>query len=152
METKTIQQAENIDRQRLGSALFQAVMMSKTILIVDDEVSMTHMLNLIFKKKGYNVITTTDPHQVVSILDRTTPDLIILDYMMPGLNGVRLCEILRSRPQTRRTPIFMLSALNDLTVIHDCRVAGANDYFTKDEMATRLIQEVQRLVGASEVA
>lgn len=126
--------------------------MSKVILVVDDEVSMTHMLDRIFNRKGYRVLTTTDPHQVHSILDQLTPDLIILDYMMPELNGVELCEMVRSRSDTRWTPVFMLSALNDLSVIQESRQAGANDYFTKDEMATRLVQEVLRMVGESSVA
>jgi DNA-binding response OmpR family regulator len=121
--------------------------MNKTILVVDDEVSMTHMLNVILRKKGYDVLTTTDPHQVAGILEEVTPDLIILDYMMPGLNGIRLCEMVRERSNTQQTPVFMLSALNDLTVIRESRKAGADDYFTKDELATRLVQEIQRRIN-----
>ncbi|MBL8134649.1 MAG: response regulator [Anaerolineae bacterium] len=120
--------------------------MSRIILVVDDELSMTHMLNLILRKKGFEVLVTTDPLQVEGILDSTTPDLIILDYMMPGLDGIRLCRRIRDRLDTRQTPIFMLSALSDVQVIRDSRAAGADEYFTKDELATRMMHEINRRI------
>ncbi|MBK8020286.1 MAG: response regulator [Chloroflexi bacterium] len=131
---------------RSHQEILKAGAMEKVILVVDDEVSMTHMLNLILRKKGFKVLTTTDPHQVDSILNSIVPDLIILDYMMPGINGIRLCKMIRERLDTRHTPIFMLSALNDLEVIRDSRAAGADEYFTKDELATRMMREIVRRI------
>jgi len=72
-----------------------------------------------------------------------------MDYMMPRINGVQLCQSLRALPVTETTPIFMLSALNDLAIIAECRKAGADDYFTKDEMTGRLVEQVDLRLRAA---
>ncbi len=123
--------------------------MTHTILVIDDEVSMIHILGIIFGKRGYNVISATDPQLVESMVLECAPDLIILDYMMPRINGVQLCMSLRALPVTQTTPIFMLSALNDLGIITECRKAGADDYFTKDEMNGRLVEQVDLRLRAA---
>ncbi|MDZ4771403.1 MAG: response regulator [Chloroflexota bacterium] len=118
--------------------------MNKTILVVDDEITISKMLSLLLRKHGYDVIATIDPLKADSILDVVTPALIILDYMMPEMSGIELCRQLRRRTDTRDTTIFMLSALNDLAIIRESRDVGIDAYFSKDEMTGRLLEAIEQ--------
>lgn len=115
--------------------------MSK-IMIVDDDKQATTLLEKILSAEGYESITVNDSSQAVQIAKSTNPDLFLLDLMMPDPDGFKLCRILRSDPHFSRTPIIIISALDD----SDSRVvaygAGANDYLTKpfhiDELSLRI--------------
>jgi two-component system, OmpR family, phosphate regulon response regulator PhoB len=117
--------------------------MNKTILVVDDENNISTLLSGVLRRRGYEVISTTDPLKVESILDVVNPALIILDYMMPGLNGLDLCRRLRQRASTQHIPIYMLSAMSDTSVMRESRAAGIDEYFSKDEMTGRLMHMVE---------
>jgi DNA-binding response OmpR family regulator len=86
----------------------------------------------------------------LDLLDNTTPDLIILDLMMPGMDGVELCRRVRAREQTADTPILMLSALNDAENIKRALAAGATDYLSKLTPHREVLTKVNNLLGTGQ--
>jgi CheY-like chemotaxis protein len=104
------------------------------IVLVDDDAVMLTLTETFLKRKGYAVAKAQSAAAVFEMLETLTPDLMILDIMMPGTNGIELCHQLRSRAQTRQTPIIILSARNDMETIDACFHAGANAYLTKADV------------------
>jgi len=105
--------------------------MKKLIMLVDDESGMLDLVGLILQRQGYSVLKARDGLTALALLESSTPDLFILDVMMPDMNGIDLCRHIRSRPQTAETPIVMLSARTDLETKRQSFEAGANLYLSK---------------------
>src|SRR5258707_14862961 len=84
--------------------------MNASIMIVEDEEALTLLLRYNLETQGYEVETITRGDEADTRLKEGTPDLIILDWMLPGLSGIELCRRLRARPGTRQLPIIMLTA------------------------------------------
>jgi DNA-binding response OmpR family regulator len=124
--------------------------MSKQILLVDDEVVMLALLGMTMKRGGFTVIEAESAMMALDLLETTTPDLIILDLMMPGIDGVELCRRLRAREQTADTPVLMLSALNDAENIKRALAAGATDYLSKLTPHREVLTKVNNLLGTSQ--
>ena len=82
------------------------------ILIVDDVVSNVLLLKVLLKNLNYQIATANDGLQALSAVETEKPDLILLDVMMPGLNGFEVAEKLKENPETRDIPIIFLTALN----------------------------------------
>lgn len=117
--------------------------MRKKVLVIDDEMVMRSLIAINMRRSGYTVVDTDNYAQALDYLDSTTPDLIILDIMMPGMNGVELCRRIRSRPNTTETPIIVFSALGDETTIKNAFAAGANRYLHKMNLWGELMTMVQ---------
>ena len=83
---------------------------SATILAVDDEPEALDVLRALFVVEGYEFLQAADSAQALALIHERQPDLLILDYMMPGMSGIELCEYLRSDPETADIPIVMYSA------------------------------------------
>jgi DNA-binding response OmpR family regulator len=115
--------------------------MSK-IMIVDDDVQATTLLEKILAVEGYASVTVNESAKAIQIARKTNPDLFLLDLMMPDPDGFKLCRALRADPYFSKTPIIIITALDD----NDSRVvafgAGASDYLSKpfhiDELALRI--------------
>lgn len=122
--------------------------MNRAIMVVDDEENISRMLGIFLRRLGYDVISVTDPLTVESRLEAITPALFIIDYMMPGLNGVELANRLRQHPECKHTPMFMLTALADPRILREAMDADFDNYFTKGEMTNRLIDEIDKLFHA----
>jgi DNA-binding response OmpR family regulator len=130
-------------RSIAGFLVRECLFMRATILLIDDDVRITTILGLLLRKRGYDVLSTTDPRKVSAILDVITPSLIIIDYMMPEINGIQLTRTLRQRADLHHVPIYMLSSLHDLNLISQSINAGVNAWFTKDEMTGRLLTSIE---------
>lgn len=124
--------------------------MSKQIMLVDDEVVMLALLGMTMKRGGFTVIEAESAKMALDLLENTTPDLIILDLMMPGMDGVELCRRIRAREQTASTPVLMLSALNDADSLKRALAAGANDYLSKLTPHREVLTKVHGLLGTSQ--
>ncbi len=124
--------------------------MSKQIMLVDDEVVMLALLGMTMKRGGFTVIEAESAVMALDLLEKTTPDLIIADLMMPGIDGVELCRRIRARDETADTPVLMLSALNDAENIKRALAAGANDYLSKLTPHREVLARVHHLLGTTQ--
>src|SRR5690554_6243094 len=103
----------------------------KRILVVDDEIGALTLIGIMLERGGFEVLKAKDAEQALVVLEHDTPDLIILDVMMPGMDGIELCRVLRERPNTVETPILILSARGDAKSVMAGMEAGASDYLPK---------------------
>lgn len=101
-----------------------------TILIIDDEVMTVQMLTALLKIIGHDSIGANTATQALSMLQSTTPDAILLDIMLPDVNGLQLCYELRANPRIMHTPILMISATAP-PLIEEAKAAGASGYLVK---------------------
>ena len=120
--------------------------MSSKILIVDDDVDSLNLIGLMLKRQGYEVIGANAGNQGIAKATNEIPDLIILDVMMPDMNGYEVCKRLRSNPSTEAIPIIMFTAK---TLIDDKVAgfeAGADDYLTKPTHPAELSERIKNLL------
>ncbi len=120
----------------------------QTILIVDDEPTARTMLRLILVRAGYRVVEAVDGRDALDKFLQTAVDLILLDVMMPGIDGIEVCERIRANEKTavssRSTlPIIMLSAKTDSLSIRRGLSAGADEYLTKPISPSILLSHLQ---------
>lgn len=111
-------------------------------MIVDDDHGIRQLLGLTLQKAGYDVIHAEGGEQALALIQFRRPDLIIADVMMPGMDGVELCQHIRERAETAHIPILLLSARSDETTIQAGMQAGANVYLTKPILPSRLMAEI----------
>jgi len=88
----------------------------KKILVVDDEMDVTELLAYHLKAKGFLVETVNNPNRSVGLARTFLPDLVILDVMMPELNGIQICRMLRADPKLKRVPVIFLTAKAEETI------------------------------------
>jgi DNA-binding response OmpR family regulator len=119
-----------------------------TVLIVDDDYSALSLMGIMLDREGFSPVKALDAHEALASLASATPDVIVLDLLMPGIDGVRLATILRQRSDTSQTPILMLSSLNDADNVKRAMVAGATDYLHKPILHNELIAKVRALLKA----
>jgi len=101
------------------------------IIVVDDDKTSTTLFEQVLLMSKYEVITLNESWKTLETVIAEKPDLIILDLMMPEPDGFKVCRMLRADPQFRRTPIVIVTALNDLDSQLVAMGAGANDYLVK---------------------
>jgi DNA-binding response OmpR family regulator len=117
--------------------------MPEKILVVDDEISLQETLSYNLKRQGYEVETVGDGPSALETARRIKPDLLILDIMLPGMDGIEVCRILR---QEMSTPVLMLTARDDeIDRIVGLEV-GADDYLTKPFSMRELLARVKALL------
>ena len=117
------------------------------VLLIDDDADLLQLATVIFKKEGAQVITARDGMEGVSKLFTHHPDLIILDVMMPGMNGFEVCERIR---QVSDTPLIMLTALNHEQEMLRGLEAGADDFLSKPFNADILLARARTVLRRSE--
>ena len=101
------------------------------IIVVDDDKTSTTLFEQVFLMYKYDVVTINESAKTLETAIAEKPDLIILDLMMPQPDGFKVCRMLRADPQFRRTPIVIVTALNDLDSKLVAMGAGASDYLVK---------------------
>jgi two-component system, OmpR family, phosphate regulon response regulator PhoB len=120
--------------------------MNASILIVEDEEALTLLLRYNLETQGYNVETIARGDDADTRLKERIPDLVILDWMLPGLSGIELCRRLRARPETRQLPIIMLTARGEESERVRGLSTGADDYIVKPFSVPELIARVAALL------
>ena len=127
--------------------------MATTVLLVEDDRNITELLQLYLEKEGYRVLTAPDGRQGLEVFRKESPDLVLLDVMMPVMDGWETCRILRSESQV---PIVMLTAKGETDDKVQGLKAGADDYITKPfemrEVLARLEAILRRTGTASSSA
>jgi DNA-binding response OmpR family regulator len=120
--------------------------MSK-ILIIDDEPELVKAIEVRLKANGYEVETAYDGEQGIKKAEEFRPDLIILDIVMPKLNGYEVCKILKSKQDTRNIPILVLTASQQRELEKKCLALGAKVALMKPFETEELLLLVKQLLG-----
>ena len=123
----------------------------KRILVVDDEIGALTLIGIMLERGGFEVLKAKDADQALAVLELETPDLIILDVMMPGMDGIELCRVLRQRSDTSYLPILILSARGDAKSVMSGMDAGASDYLPKPILHHDLVAKVRRMLDLDPV-
>ncbi|MBV9347066.1 MAG: phosphate regulon transcriptional regulator PhoB [Pseudolabrys sp.] len=123
--------------------------MSAKILIVEDEEPLITLLRYNLEAEGYEVDTAMRGDEGETKLRETTPDLVVLDWMLPGLSGIELCRRLRARPETKQIPIIMLTARGEESEKVRGLATGADDYIVKPFSVPELLARVRALLRRS---
>jgi two-component system alkaline phosphatase synthesis response regulator PhoP len=117
------------------------------ILVVDDEVYILHILDFILGAEGYDVVTATNGEQALQKVREEKPDLVILDIMMPKLDGYETCRMIKNDAATQQIPVILLTAKGREVDQKLGREVGASDYITKPFSPNKLIERVQAILG-----
>ncbi|MCP5196796.1 MAG: diguanylate cyclase [Gammaproteobacteria bacterium] len=119
------------------------------ILVVDDDDTIRFLVSLALEQAGFHVEQASDGKQALTLFEATTPDLVIMDVMMPELDGFAACAALRQRPDSTLLPILMMTGLDDHASIDQAFNAGATDFITKPINYSLLGYRVRYLLRAS---
>lgn len=119
----------------------------KKILLVDDEPDLAQLVSLRLKAAGYEVQVAYDGQQAIDQVKKSRPDLVILDLMLPKIDGYKVCRLLKFDERTRTLPILIFTAraqVEDVTLATEC---GADAYLTKPFDAEALLSKLAELLG-----
>ncbi len=101
------------------------------ILVVDDDPRLLHIVAMYLGIEGYDVASASNGEEGLKQVDEHRPELVILDIMMPGMDGVEACRRIRANPETAHIPVLMFSALSGDDDVERARLAGATHLITK---------------------
>jgi DNA-binding response OmpR family regulator len=119
----------------------------KKILVVDDSKTATMMATMVLGKGAYDIVTAVDGEDGVRKAFDSKPDLIVLDLMMPKMDGFEACRRLRSSPDTQAIPIIMLTTRGEAEFVERSYETGCTDYCTKPINAVELLAKVRNCIG-----
>ena len=117
------------------------------ILVVDDEIYIVHILDFSLGMEGYEVVTALDGEAALEKVKVEKPDLIVLDIMMPKLDGYETCKILKTDPETKNIPVILLSAKGRNVDQKMGFQVGADDYITKPFSPRKLVERINMILG-----
>ena len=118
-----------------------------TILVVDDEPPLLRLLEFLLQRQGYQVLTATDGVAAMEILQTVRPDLLVLDVMMPRMDGYQVAEAVRADARLAEIPIIMLTAKAQDEDEEQGRIAGADVYLTKPFEPDALAERISRFLS-----
>lgn len=120
--------------------------MKKSILIVDDEPNIVMTLEYTFKKQNFEVFIARDGSEAIQILDTHTPDAILLDIMMPNIDGYQTLQYIKSKEQLSHTKVVFLTAKNRASDMEKGFAMGADRYLTKPFSVKKVVSEIVELL------
>lgn len=123
--------------------------MSASILIVEDEEPIQILLRYNLEAEGFRVRVSSEGEDVSFLINDERPDLVILDWMLPGISGIEVCRLLRVKPETRDIPIIMLTARGEESERVRGLATGADDYMVKPFSVKELVARVQSILRRS---
>lgn len=125
--------------------------MPSHILVAEDDRYLATLLRQTLEIQGFRVTVAVDGRDALDKVDAHYPDLIILDAMMPVVDGFEVLAVLKADPAHREVPVLMLTGLRNAAEVHRAIAAGASDYLTKPFRPDHLVQRVRRLVPGAPV-
>jgi two-component system response regulator MtrA len=114
--------------------------MNARILVVDDDIALAEMIGIVLQSEGYDAQFCADGSEALDAFRRTKPDLVLLDLMLPGLDGLEVCSLIRAESGT---PIIMLTAKSDTTDVVKGLESGADDYMIKPFNPKELVARIK---------
>lgn len=122
--------------------------MAYKILIAEDEPNIVISLEFLLKEAGYEVAIARDGAEAIRMAGAFRPDLVLLDLMLPSVNGFEVCRWIRSNPEIRDAKVLMLTARGRESEMEKGLASGANAYLTKPFATRELMDKVLELLGA----
>ena len=122
-------------------------MAKHTILVVDDEAYILNIMDFSLDSEGFRVITAANGEEALRRASELLPDLIVLDVMMPKVDGFEVCRALKAKKETEKIPIILLTAKDRESDRKKGEEVGCNLYMTKPFSPSKLINAVQELLG-----
>jgi CheY-like chemotaxis protein len=118
-----------------------------TVLVVDDDEGVRELIAFLLQRAGYRAVTATDGPEALRIFTDIRPDLVILDMVMPGLDGVSVCERIRADATTAALPVVMMSGRATKTEIASAFASGAVEYLDKPVHPGELVSLLRMLLS-----
>ena len=125
--------------------------MSWSVLIVDDEPMTQDLLRMMLEPAGFRVTCAEDGLEALQKIEENKPDIMVLDVMMPNMDGITVCKKIRSNVEMADIPIVMLSGKTHLNAVEEGLGAGANRYLAKPMSRTDLIQNLREVLAETAV-
>ena len=126
--------------------------MRKKILLVDDSATILMMERMILTKLPYELVTAANGEEAVAKALAERPDLILMDVVMPQMNGIEACRRLREEELTRDTPIIMVTTRGEMENVESAYESGCNDYVTKPINTAELVAKMRTFLDREGVA
>jgi len=117
--------------------------MNTKVLVIDDDTAITELMGMLLKTHGFDVITTNSGAEGVKLTQELLPSVILLDLMMPDMDGWQVCKAIRS---FSNVPILILSAINDPRMVASVLDAGADDFLVKPVPSGILVAHMRKMV------
>ncbi len=117
------------------------------VLIVDDEPNIVISIEFLMRQAGYEVVVAHTGEEAMALIEAQPPDIVILDIMLPGIDGFEVCQWIRDHPEWDDVKIMMLTAKGRDIEISKGFALGANAYITKPFSTRHFVEEVKRLLG-----
>lgn len=121
-------------------------MTKKKILFVEDEVELVTLVKMRLRNDNYDVISAYDGQEGLEKVQQENPDLILLDIIMPKMDGLALCRHLKNDPKTKDIPVVIVTALGGNDLPERCRDAGADDVIIKPFESKELLGKIKKLL------
>ncbi len=122
----------------------------KKILVVDDEELTTQLAKTFLEKYGFKVIIASDGETGLNLAEAENPDLILLDVMLPSMDGFTVCKKLRENDNFKNTPILMFTAKGLSSDIEEGKAVGADEYIVKPFSGKALVATIRKHLGMDE--
>ena len=123
--------------------------MAKKILLVDDSSTVLMMERMILAAERFDIVTASNGREGQEKAKQEMPDLILMDIVMPQVNGLEACKALRADPATRHIPIILVTTRGEAQTMEQGYENGCNDYVTKPVNSAELLTKVRNLLGAT---
>jgi len=125
-----------------------ATELRKKVLIVDDERLTRAVLQHNVVLAGYDVMVAGSGKEAMEKIIDVTPDLIVVDLVMPDMNGFEMCRRIRSNKETTKTPVIVVSALQSQSDVEEAKISGANVYLTKPVKPEEFVSHIKKFLGS----
>ena len=126
--------------------------MNKVILVIDDSSVTLHFLSELLKGKGYKVLTARNGKQAICSIDNNLVDLVLLDLMMPQMNGFEVLKYIKSVPDFESIPVLVVSACSDQESVEKAMSMGALAYFVKPLIIEDLLAKVDYMLISAKIS
>jgi len=119
----------------------------RKVLVIDDDLQIITFIKFVLEKNGYEVVTANSGVEGLKLIDKEKPDIVLLDVMMPGMNGYEVLKNIRENSDTKELPVIMLTALGMGEDFEKAVNSGANWYIVKPFKPQHLIERIELLLS-----